>query len=433
MSATIAANEDRMTTAIRLVIMPVALSLWIVTGAGCGKPDGLRSTKSATSAGSAAESVDFANADAVDPSIRVSEAEARQFAERFGDAVNRADTDGVAELFDWDEMGRRATDGIELSDAALKGFRQGLQGANANQLFRRITEQIEQGGSYDFLRVRIGRGGRRLLFRVTSAEGMLNYHDIVVYRAGSGELMAADLHVAATGELLSETFRRSLLHIVAQENPTILQRLTGSQADYVKFLPQVSQLTTHIRENQYQEALADYDQLPASLQREKSILILRIAAAQNVSEAEYQAALKTLVEYHPNDASVGFYMIDAAQQGGDMEGALRAVNRLDKAVGGDPYLNVVRASLFVEKQDHTKARELLAKVEAWNPRLVQTQWVYVSIALAEQEFDEVVRRLRIVTDELGGGVADLTTIPEYAEFVKSPQYEAWMKSGNPSP
>ena len=126
-------------------------------------------------------------------------------------------------------------------------------------------------------------------------------------------------------------------------------------------------------------------------------------------------------------------MIDGATQNGDLDGALAGVDQLDKSVGGDPYLDLMRANLLVEKKDYAKARQHLAKLETWNSQLVDTQWVYVAISLAEKNHDETARLLNKVADEFGIEIQDLTAIPEYAEFVKSPQYEAWMKSRAAAP
>jgi tetratricopeptide (TPR) repeat protein len=261
-----------------------------------------------------------------------------------------------------------------------------------------------------------------------TAEGALNYHDIVLYRAPGGEIKAADIYIAATGELMSETLHRSLLQVAAHENRTILQRLSGSQADFIKHLPKVQEFATHTNQKRFAEALAVYRQLPPSLQQEKSMLVLRIAAAQRIGDVEYAAAIDDLLKHHPDDPSAGLFMIDAAFQKGDWAGALSAVDTLDKSIGGDPYLDLPRANLALQQGDYAKAKELLAKLETWNSQLVDAQWISISVALAEGDFDEVVRRLRKVNEELGVELADLSTLPEYAQFVKSPQYAEWMKS-----
>jgi len=85
----------------------------------------------------------------------------------------------------------------------------------------------------------------------------------------------------------------------------------------------------------------------------------------------------------------------------------------------------MRANVHVENKNPSQAKELLAKVEAWDPTLPDTQWTYISMALEDRDFDEVVRRLHKVTEELGVELYDLNTLPEYAEFVQSPQYAEW--------
>ena len=46
----------------------------------------------------------------------------------------------------------------------------------------------------------------------------------------------------------------------------------------------------------------------------------------------------------------------------------------------------------------------------------------------EMKFDETVDLLIILADKFHVEIGDLTGIEAYAEFVRSPQYEKWLKS-----
>ena len=259
--------------------------LIVAVGLGCGK-----STDRAASGGASSKAADKASDPSeVDPSIRVSEAEAQQFGEEFAAAINQQNVPAAAAMFDWDETVRRAAEGVELSEKAVRNFGGGATEALSDNLVQQVTGTVKQGGRYELLRVHLGRGGRRALFRLSTVEGFINYHDIVIYRDPGGKLKVADMYIAVSGELLSETFRRGMIQLAAHENRSILQRLSGAQADFIKYSSEMQQMTGHAREGRHAEALAVYQTLPPSMQQDKSLLIVRIVAAQNVSDGGRQS------------------------------------------------------------------------------------------------------------------------------------------------
>ena len=55
-------------------------------------------------------------------------------------------------------------------------------------------------------------------------------------------------------------------------------------------------------------------------------------------------------------------------------------------------------------------------------------WNAVNVALAARNFDDVLKYLNLLEEEFQTEFLDLTTIPHYAEFVKSAQYQKWLES-----
>ena len=51
-----------------------------------------------------------------------------------------------------------------------------------------------------------------------------------------------------------------------------------------------------------------------------------------------------------------------------------------------------------------------------------------AVSLAEKKFDESARLLTRLAEQFGIQWQNLEKAPEYAEFVKSPHYDAWKKS-----
>ena len=64
------------------------------------------------------------------------------------------------------------------------------------------------------------------------------------------------------------------------DDPAAIDRLPGADRAFLKNLPRLRQMTADVREGRPAAALAVYGQLPPELQKDKTILMLRLQAAQ---------------------------------------------------------------------------------------------------------------------------------------------------------
>src|SRR4029079_11614685 len=95
---------------------------------------------------------------------------------------------------------------------------------------------------------------------------------------------------------------------------------------------------------QYSELLQYCNSLPENIQHERMVMFFRLHAA---TRSKDPSAVQLLDEYRkrfPNEASGDLVSIDPLLQAGKYEEAMNAIDRLDKIVGGDPYLDTVRAA-----------------------------------------------------------------------------------------
>jgi hypothetical protein len=97
-------------------------------------------------------------------------------------------------------------------------------------------------------------------------------------------------------------------------------------------------------------------------------------------------------------------------------------------VGGDPYLNVLRASFRLQEKDYPAAMELAQKAIDGDPKLLDAYFVQVSCALGEKNFVRAVELLKTINENFKVEFNDFTADPTYAEFVQSPEYADWMES-----
>jgi hypothetical protein len=104
-----------------------------------------------------------------------------------------------------------------------------------------------------------------------------------------------------------------------------------------------------------------------------------------------------------------------------------AIERLDEQVGGDPSLANLRGNAFVAEGKLDAAAKIADARLIEEPRDLDAHLLLVSISLAGKDFSKTAKLLTKIRDELGVPLNDLTQVPQYAEFVASPEYAQWQQ------
>jgi hypothetical protein len=352
--------------------------------------------------------------------------ECKSFAARLEAAAKSDKPQEVLALFDWESLFERSLAGINLSkrdrDATLKGMRESDGPSNLTKL---ILEAVNNGGSYRPLRVHDKDEGKRVLFRLVNAEGGLNYHDLMLARRPDNQARVIDFHVVLSGEAMSTTMRRMFLTVFSQTNKGLFAKLVGREQDLVKHLPTWTKMGEESRAGNHQEVMRLFNTLPPSLQKEKPIQITRILSAAALGDELHQQALDDYEKHFPNDPSLDLIRIDSLILKKKYAEALAAVDRLDKAVGGDPYLDTLRANIHLESGKPEQARQPADRAVKSLPDLQQPYWTMVSISLKEKDHAATVKWLTELDERFDLDLDNLKEVPDYADFIKSPEYKKW--------
>lgn len=396
--------------------------LWVLAGCGAnaGKDAG------SDSAGSTA------TAAAVSSGAPVSDDESEAFATAFEKAIGSGDIAAANRLFDWDALLATSTSGIEAPKQARESFSQGFKERMAQGgILAEICRLMQKGGTYTHLRVHDRDGERRVLFRmVMPDEGGFNYHDLVLARRPDGKVRAVDLYIFLSAEKLSQTLRRVYLPVAADLSRNVLAKLTGISGDervYVENLTKVDQMSTLIRENKFAEAQQIYDGFPPVMKKDKNVLLMRLQALQHGDEAAYGEAIGEFRKNYPNDPCVNILSIDYFLVKKQYDRALDCIDRVDKSVGGDPYMNVLRANLLVAAARFDDAKRACQKAIDGDPTLLQAYTSMLGIAVQRDDHPLTLAMLKELRDRFEVQFNNLETIDLYSRFVKSPQYKEWLE------
>jgi tetratricopeptide (TPR) repeat protein len=358
----------------------------------------------------------------------LTEDEAREFASEFEDAAYALDSNALSRMIDWRTVAVEATRGTEAPEAMAKEFQDAFARqteAGQSGLVISLLDEIGKGGSLTPINVFASKAQRGVRFRLITGAGALNYFDFTLARRPDGTIKAVDVFIYASGESVIQTARQFFLSAVAQENRGFLARLAGKEQALMKHLTTLQQMHEDLRAGRHQAVLSAYDGLPDELKRERVFLVPRYSAAAEVSEAQYAEALADFRRFYPNDPSAELIMIDVHVLQQDYDAALAAIDRLDRTIGGDPYLNVFRGNIWAELGNLPSAKEAMGRAIEAEPFMTEAYFALIGVTLLAEEHAETARLLDEVADRFDLEFTDLAGVEEYAKFVASPEYADW--------
>jgi len=197
------------------------------------------------------------------------------FARKIERAVSQGNGQLMDAAFDLDILMERMLGGRGISAKTISGIKQGVR--QSLDLGRQLNRIVANGGSYKLLKLHRQGNELRALYRLQAEDG-LNYHDAVLVKK-NGRVRIADIYVFISGEYLSATMRRFALPVITRQEKSPLMKLLTKESEFVKSFPRVMSMTNAVRAGKPVEALGIYDKLPASVQRDKSVMLLRFKAA----------------------------------------------------------------------------------------------------------------------------------------------------------
>ena len=291
-----------------------------------------------------------------------------------------------------------------------------------------LVKNCQQGGTVDYLRVRQNHGRQVVLFRMIQPieTGGVGYFEFVPRRSADGKIRAVDFYVYSSGEFISATLATALLPIIADQSRSFLSKLVTGERAYVKDFPKLTNVTALINQGKMADALAVIKGMQPETQKMKIVLLNRLRAAQSSDEKEYSDVLEDFRQLFPKDPCLDLLLIDYYTLKKDFPQAMESIDRLEKTVGGDPYLDVLRAGISDAKGELTEAKKFADHAMQEEPTLVPAYFTAVSISMKAGKFEETLGLLKALDQKFKMQFNDLKAVPEYAGFVKSPQYPQWL-------
>jgi hypothetical protein len=360
----------------------------------------------------------------------IPEKDCEHYANEVVQAVASGNKAVLNSLLDWEAIFATATAKLDAPPNVVKGWIQEMrQALNTNVGFAdSLIQNTKAGGQFDYLRTRISHGRQVVMFRLLGPESRgVNYIEFIVKQGPDHKIRATDLYPYAAGEFITESVHRALLPAAASQSRSFLEKLVGKEQDFVLDLPKIQPISQAILQGRKKDALRMLDELRPGTKKAKMVLLMRTQAAQEADQNVYLATLEEFRSLFPNDPCLDLQLIDYYSLTKKPEEVLKCIDRLDKAVGGDPYLNYMRASQAVDRGDRAEARRLCKLIVEQEPTFKPAYFLHIGLSLKDDLDDETLAWLKKLHKTLGISFKDLTTVHDYARFVKSPQYKEWLK------
>jgi len=335
--------------------------------------------------------------------------------------------DALTPNLDFDALIDRTVAGLDLPRDFKEGFADGAS-RSKGLLASQIVEGVKGGGSFRLLRMHDVDGRRRALFRFILPNSGVNYFDAIFTSPGRGPVRVADVWVAGAGELLSQSFRRLVVMAAAEAKLGLLDRLAGRERLLLQNMPKLKGMNQALQARRFEEVMTTFESLPPELRRERAFLRVKIVAASNLGEERYLAAIEEFLGVHPEGADSVLMAIDGYFLRKQYPQALEALDRLDQQIGGDPYIDVLRAATHLTAGDRPAARAAYQRAVEREPTRAEPYWSLVTMALEDRDHAAVVRWLDAVERDAGVGLKSPEELSaSYAGFLSSKEGKAWAR------
>jgi hypothetical protein len=350
--------------------------------------------------------------------------EVRAFAEKLqADLIagKLAEFDGA---FDIDALSARVLKQYPQPDAYSQDFAKGFK--QLFQLGRQIAGQLGAPTGFKLMKVRAEGSEARATFRFITGSGALDYQDYV-FTGAAGSLKIQDLYVWSKGEYFSETLARLMFPAIfaakKKEKPlgddekALELRFEGAKA-----------YRDAVAKGEHAAALAFYDAMPEPQRKAKSEMVLRVAAAEQAGNEPLKKAMAEFETAYPADPTFDLAALDTYLKRKDWDAVHKSLDRLGAFAGPDAYLDFLHANTCIVAGKFADAKAAAEKAIAAEPALQDPYLSLITVTLKEKDHGETAKALARFEKQFGKIEADITTLDDYTEFLKSPAYEAWKKS-----
>lgn len=331
-------------------------------------------------------------------------------------------------LIDLDQFADRILHSLPVSEEFRSSYRKQIaeDGGLANVL-QEIMDSVKAGGDYSLVQIMDRDGVHHPMFRLLLPDGRgFNHHEIILNHDKNGKSKIVDIFVYLTGEDVSDSLRAVDLATLLEQVPELKESLKGAEASIASNMTSLQQIQSLAAKNKGDEALKLYETLPEDLRTNKRMLLTKLGVAQRVSDEAYFQVLEEFQKHHSTEPAFLFRMLDMLAVQQRSEDVLQTADLLQKLTGDD-YLNLMKVNSLLALGRLDDARTAVAAAKKVSDNRIDVYWVEMSVLLKAKDHAAVAKQLDDIATKFGMKFNDLSSIPDYADFVVSDEGRAWVE------
>lgn len=304
----------------------------------------------------------------------------RVFADSLETAIAAGNVEFLKSRFDRDFLVGRICDSLDIS---------GRKKTQNGYLFESYIDAeldafaaVPESGTYSFLRMLKADDGKKVLFRLRTNDGGINYH---IFTLGNrrGQAAIRDFEIFTTGETCFDAVANNMQYYGDEISPSMRFRL--------ECIGQYHSITQYNTAENWQEAHELYYTIGPECKKSKRVLIAYLKTCTSDTGSALSPVAADAMEQYPNDPVIALNLIDPYFTLQKYDELLRVFDVLDSTVH-DPQLDYLRASVLFAKEEYPRAKEIFTAVaESQSGPLRDDCWkAVVNILLTQDNVDETL-------------------------------------------
>ncbi|MBL8858161.1 MAG: hypothetical protein JNL28_06650 [Planctomycetes bacterium] len=344
------------------------------------------------------------------------------------EAVRLSDIAGAEAVVDWQALYTRAMNGIPAPERTRTNF---LETADANLkgatgIMANLVQTVASGGSFRLLRVVENGLDARVVFRLAHLHGGVpDYVTFVLETTADGGTFVTDIDRASEGDVTSLRLRRYFLGLASGVTRNLDEKVRGNDRLRVQWQKQLEAADDAFLTGRNREVLEILASLPDDLARDRSVMLTRVNAARAISSKMFDAVLAFARATLPADLAIERIALDHFLETNAHDEARRTVSTVNAAVGGDPYLDWIAATIEDDSGDLAAARAACARAILGDERLAEPYWTLLSINVRERRFSDALRILESLNARFDIDWSGIESAGAYQAFFESEYGKAW--------
>lgn len=336
--------------------------------------------------------------------------------------------EALANADKWDEIDKKYFDYKAFSSVVSKQLNLskeeekslGLESTLSKEgVLRKLSSDIK---NFEFLRVQKINGRFHFLGRIILKNNGINYIHFSVKK--DKKLMINDGYSFLINDYFSKSVSDVLMFILPDKENE--EKDIAAKAELLN----MKKIVAAKNQGDYKKMLKLYSGLKDGQRKLKTFLNLRLYAAQNVSNEEYKKAIDYYYKLYPNEPGLTLMMIDRYLLDDNYDFALQAINKTDSIVGGDVYLETLRASVSTLVDDYETARtsyEAYFKKFPNDPDNAEAYPIYISILVYYDEYVKAIEATKTCKKKFGVDALKEFTEEDYPQFFSSQEYKEYIE------